>query len=210
MSYFLIGLVVGALGAGVVARWAFKTQSARIRSAERRARSAERLAELGAMTGGLAHEIKNPLATIGLNAQLLSEGIEELSITEEEKALFENSQTESEIAAREFISELLLEHEKGWEYSGTLKDGFIPGDIVHERIKNLINRLGLSRVTIPRVLKEIKARGFLTGNSKQIRNVWGTVKGKERLYCYEIGKEGKKLIQEITETEPDNGDGFPF
>lgn len=85
MSYFLIGLVVGALGAGVVARWAFKTQSARIRSAERRARSAERLAELGAMTGGLAHEIKNPLSTVGLNAQLLSEGIEELSITEEEK-----------------------------------------------------------------------------------------------------------------------------
>lgn len=83
--YFLIGLVVGALSAGVVALWAFKTQSARIRSAERRARSAERLAELGAMTGGLAHEIKNPLSTVGLNAQLLSEGIEELAITDEEK-----------------------------------------------------------------------------------------------------------------------------
>jgi len=85
MMYFLIGLVVGALGAGVAALWAFKTQSARIRSAERRARSAERLAELGAMTGGLAHEIKNPLSTVGLNAQLLSEGIEELAITDEEK-----------------------------------------------------------------------------------------------------------------------------
>lgn len=85
MIYLLLGLVVGALGAGLAALWAFKTQSARIRSAERRARSAERLAELGAMTGGLAHEIKNPLSTVGLNAQLLSEGIEELSITEEEK-----------------------------------------------------------------------------------------------------------------------------
>lgn len=85
MIYLLIGLVVGALGAGLAALWAFKTQSARIRSAERRARSAERLAELGAMTGGLAHEIKNPLSTVGLNAQLLSEGIEELAISEEEK-----------------------------------------------------------------------------------------------------------------------------
>jgi len=85
MMYFLIGLFAGALSAGVVALWAFKTQSARIRSAERRARSAERLAELGAMTGGLAHEIKNPLSTVGLNAQLLSEGIEELAITDEEK-----------------------------------------------------------------------------------------------------------------------------
>ena len=27
------------------------------------------------MTGGLAHEIKNPLSTIGLNADLLAEGI---------------------------------------------------------------------------------------------------------------------------------------
>ncbi len=37
------------------------------------------------MTGGLAHEIKNPLSTVGLNAQLLSEGIEELDIPAEEK-----------------------------------------------------------------------------------------------------------------------------
>ncbi|MGH7242090.1 MAG: two-component system sensor histidine kinase NtrB [Phycisphaerales bacterium] len=85
MLYLLIGLVVGALGAGVMSLLAFKTQSARIRSAERRARAAERLAELGAMTGGLAHEIKNPLSTVGLNAQLLSEGIEELAISEDEK-----------------------------------------------------------------------------------------------------------------------------
>ncbi|MBS0187240.1 MAG: two-component sensor histidine kinase [Planctomycetes bacterium] len=80
-----IGLLIGVVASGVVMLWALKTQSARIRSAERRARSAERLAELGAMTGGLAHEIKNPLSTVGLNAQLLSEGIEELAVSDEEK-----------------------------------------------------------------------------------------------------------------------------
>lgn len=85
MSYLLLGLIIGAMCAGAIAFLVFKIQSARIRSAERRARSAERLAELGAMTGGLAHEIKNPLSTVGLNAQLLSEGIEELAISEEEK-----------------------------------------------------------------------------------------------------------------------------
>ncbi|MBX3389363.1 MAG: hypothetical protein KF691_07895 [Phycisphaeraceae bacterium] len=84
-SMLLLGLAIGVLGAGVAAFWAFKRQSAKIRSAERRARSVERLAELGAMTGGLAHEIKNPLSTIGLNAQLLSEGVEELAIAGEEK-----------------------------------------------------------------------------------------------------------------------------
>lgn len=82
---FLFGLLGGGLIAGAIAVWAFKTQSARIRAAERRARSAERLAELGAMTGGLAHEIKNPLSTVGLNAQLLGEGIEDLAVPEEEK-----------------------------------------------------------------------------------------------------------------------------
>ncbi len=37
------------------------------------------------MTGGLAHEIKNPLSTIGLNAQLLSESIEDLNIDEHDR-----------------------------------------------------------------------------------------------------------------------------
>lgn len=72
------GLCIGAAVIGVVARWRTIRALDRLREAEQRARSAERLAEIGAMTGGLAHEIKNPLSTIGLNAQLLAEGIEEL------------------------------------------------------------------------------------------------------------------------------------
>ncbi len=38
------------------------------------------------MSGGLAHEIKNPLSTVGLNAQLLGEGIEESSLPPDEKS----------------------------------------------------------------------------------------------------------------------------
>ncbi|MBX3410178.1 MAG: hypothetical protein KF859_09870 [Phycisphaeraceae bacterium] len=74
-------LAGAALGAGAMAagaRWRIRRSLERVRAAERRARGAERLAEIGAMTGGLAHEIKNPLSTIGLNAQLLAEGIDEL------------------------------------------------------------------------------------------------------------------------------------
>lgn len=37
------------------------------------------------MTRGLAHEIKNPLSTIGLNVQLLTEAIEDLAVNEEER-----------------------------------------------------------------------------------------------------------------------------
>jgi len=43
---------------------------------ERRTRNAERLAELGSLTGGLAHEIKNPLSTVQLNLQLLQEDLD--------------------------------------------------------------------------------------------------------------------------------------
>lgn len=81
----LIGLAIGALVGVPLVFLQLKRQTRRARLAERRALDAERLAEIGAMTGGLAHEIKNPLSTIGLNAQLLSESIADLSIDEYEK-----------------------------------------------------------------------------------------------------------------------------
>ena len=65
---------------------ALRRRVVRLRAAEERARRQERLAELGALTGGLAHEIKNPLSTIGLNVQLASEAIADSSLSEEEKA----------------------------------------------------------------------------------------------------------------------------
>jgi signal transduction histidine kinase len=85
IAWLLVGIGIGALSAGGVAWMAARRHTARIREAEQRARIAERMAEIGAMTGGLAHEIKNPLSTIGLNAQLLAEGIDELPIEAEER-----------------------------------------------------------------------------------------------------------------------------
>ena len=57
----------------------------RAREAEGEARHSQRLAELGSMTGGLAHEIKNPLSTVGLNAQLLREDIVHLDVPQSEQ-----------------------------------------------------------------------------------------------------------------------------
>jgi len=79
------GFAVGAIATAIVWRWVVRRSLGRAQAAERRARAAERLAEVGAMTGGLAHEIKNPLSTIGLNAQLLQESIEELAINPDER-----------------------------------------------------------------------------------------------------------------------------
>ena len=78
LMWFAIGLLVGLTAAVFATRWQVRRSLAKQAALARRAQAAERLAEIGAMTSGLAHEIKNPLSTIGLNAQLLAEGIEEL------------------------------------------------------------------------------------------------------------------------------------
>jgi signal transduction histidine kinase len=83
--WLLAGVVVGVIIMLPVTRLMLRRGEKRVRQAERRARDAERLAELGSMTGGLAHEIKNPLSTIGLNAQLLSESIAESPLPQEER-----------------------------------------------------------------------------------------------------------------------------
>jgi signal transduction histidine kinase len=98
MNHFLAGLLVGFLGsllassafaAAILARAKrqgrrMRRALARIRAAshrrlarmQARAQSIERLAELGTFTGGLAHEIKNPLSTVLLNLQLLQEDLD--------------------------------------------------------------------------------------------------------------------------------------
>ena len=89
MTLFLgliIGVTVGVTITLVSNRQANRTREARARIAERRAADAERLAELGSLTSGLAHEIKNPLSTVILNAQLVDEAIRDLEAAEDQTA----------------------------------------------------------------------------------------------------------------------------
>jgi signal transduction histidine kinase len=75
MSAFTIGLLVGVGVSLVLALVGGAVAYRRFVLLQRRAQHAERLAELGTLTGGLAHEIKNPLSTVQLNLQLLREDI---------------------------------------------------------------------------------------------------------------------------------------
>ncbi|MAJ45930.1 MAG: hypothetical protein CBC35_01260 [Planctomycetes bacterium TMED75] len=79
----LVASLVAAVVTAVVLHFRLKRRELQARAAERRAAKAERLAELGSMTGGLAHEIKNPLSTVVLNAQLLKEEVDESNIKDE-------------------------------------------------------------------------------------------------------------------------------
>jgi signal transduction histidine kinase len=98
MSEFLQGLLAGLILLGLIlagiavivairlraGRRRIRRTLRRIRATARRriarlhaaARSAQQLAEVGALTGGLAHEIKNPLSTVQLNLQLLQEDLD--------------------------------------------------------------------------------------------------------------------------------------
>src|SRR6266487_4181751 len=75
MPAFAWGLLTGCAATLVVAVVGYY-EYRRLLLLERRAIEAERLAEIGSLTGGLAHEIKNPLSTVQLNLQLLREDLE--------------------------------------------------------------------------------------------------------------------------------------
>lgn len=79
MRLFWFGIAMGVLIAIPMIAAASRRTENRMRRLMQRARTAERLAGLGTLTGGLAHEIKNPLSTIGLNIQLLQEDLHQLS-----------------------------------------------------------------------------------------------------------------------------------
>lgn len=73
------GIAIGALLV-IPGAWAYSRRTeTRVIELERATRASERTAEQATMTGGLAHEIKNPLSTIGLHVQLLQEDLAEIA-----------------------------------------------------------------------------------------------------------------------------------
>jgi signal transduction histidine kinase len=73
MSGLLLGGLVSLALCGIAGAWGYY----KFVRLERRTRQAERLGELGMLTAGLAHEIKNPLSTLQLNLQLLREQLDD-------------------------------------------------------------------------------------------------------------------------------------
>ncbi|MCH2146232.1 MAG: ATP-binding protein [Phycisphaerales bacterium] len=83
-TWLITGIALGAVSVLPFALWRHKRDVKKLEDAMKRAQASERMAEIGNMTSGLAHEIKNPLSTVGLNAQLLAEDVEQLDIKQDE------------------------------------------------------------------------------------------------------------------------------
>ena len=144
MAWFWIGVGFGVLLTVPLAAIAAKKQAARTRALTQRARSASHLAELGTMTAGLAHEIKNPLSTVGLNAQLIQEDLHDLAelVTDNDRATDQigrierrfDTLTRETLRLREILEDFL-------QFAGRVKLDLAPTD-VNEMVDELVDFFG--------------------------------------------------------------------
>ena len=81
MWIFLAGLIIGAAAVATAAWLYCRSSSRRMCQLRDGSKQSARLAHLGSLAGGLAHEIKNPLSTLNINLQLLEEDLERSDVS---------------------------------------------------------------------------------------------------------------------------------
>lgn len=86
LAAIIVAAAVVLLAGAIAAITLIRARRSAARSQQELASLRSRVAEIAAMAGGLAHEIKNPLSTIGMNAQLLDEAIADADIDPAERA----------------------------------------------------------------------------------------------------------------------------
>ena len=79
MIQYLIGAAVSILIFIPMAFFYVRKAIEKTKNLEKRAINSERLAFIGTLAGGLAHEIKNPLSTLNIYLQLLQEELESMT-----------------------------------------------------------------------------------------------------------------------------------
>ncbi|HHT9110184.1 MAG TPA: two-component system sensor histidine kinase NtrB [Candidatus Brocadiaceae bacterium] len=78
MIQYIIGVTTAILVLIPMAFWYVRRAVKKTSDLEKRAMNSERLAYVGTLAGGLAHEIKNPLSTMNINLQLLKEDVQSM------------------------------------------------------------------------------------------------------------------------------------
>lgn len=99
------------------------------RELEKRAMNSERLAFIGTLAGGLAHEIKNPLSTLNINLQLLKEDMQGETGEDNKKGYLKIQALQKEVQRLEEILNDFLRFARGQKLE--LRDRDI-NDIVDE------------------------------------------------------------------------------
>ena len=81
MWMLLAGLILGVTLTLIAAWLYFRAARRRMHQLLDSSRQSARLAYLGSLAGGLAHEIKNPLSTLNINLQLLEEDLDRSDVS---------------------------------------------------------------------------------------------------------------------------------
>ncbi|MEK7776800.1 MAG: ATP-binding protein [Planctomycetota bacterium] len=112
ISYF-IGAVIAIVIFIPAILFYVRSAVEKTRKLEKRAMNSERLAFVGTLAGGLAHEIKNPLSTLSINLQLLNEDIDEVSGENSKRSRTKIHALQKEILRLEEILNDFLRFAKG-------------------------------------------------------------------------------------------------
>lgn len=104
----LLGVMVAALVVGVLYENYKKRSDLNIIELSLKAQQASKMAALGEMASGLAHEINNPLTIIALNTEVLSSKLEQQELPEEELVRRINTIQETTFRASNIIKNLIL------------------------------------------------------------------------------------------------------
>lgn len=79
VNQYLVGAITAVIVLIPMAFFSLRRAIDKTRELEKRAMLSERLAFVGTLAGGLAHEIKNPLSTFNINLQLLMEDVQSMT-----------------------------------------------------------------------------------------------------------------------------------
>jgi len=117
---YLIGAAVSILIFVPMAFFYVRRAIDKTKNLEKRAINSERLAFVGTLAGGLAHEIKNPLSTLNINLQLLKEELQSMTGENCKRAYTKTQVLQKEVQRLDEILNDFLRFAKGQELE--LKD----------------------------------------------------------------------------------------
>ena len=164
----------------------------------------QRLAQLGALFAGFAHEVRNPLSTIGLNLQLIEEDYQEAETPRDKRTLKRVKVLESEVARLQVILEEFLSFARKpdlqlqpTDLNGMLQD-LVDFHSTEMREKGISLRFfplhGIGRVLVdPAQLRAAVVN--LVKNAFE-----ACAEGDEVLVA--LRKEGRDLVIRVTDTGP--------
>ncbi len=178
----------------------------RMEVAHRKLVQAEKLASIGRISAGIAHEIRNPLTSVKLNIQRLEKSEHLDEIEREHLSLSQEGIKQMEKAIKELLDFTRV--------SGLNRDRFSIEQILEESIKTLSNSFELKEVVLERDYQDGLPEVYVDGDKlKQVflnilRNAYEAVDegGKISLSLSLLKqKSGDRILLEIS----DNGCGIP-